>query len=187
MARLLLFHHALGLTDGVKTFADSLRKVGHTVDCPDLYDGATFSEIDEGVAHAESIGMGEIIRRGEAAADGMPPGLVYGGFSLGVLPAQKLAMTRPGAKGALLYHEGLDPAVFDGEWQEGVALQVHVTEADPWADHEAIRGLESDAGAELFVYPGDAHLFADASYSEFDADAAALLVKRTRDFLARNG
>src|SRR5664280_410012 len=102
MAEVLLFHHALGRTPGVVAFADELRLAGHTVHAPDLFDGRTFDTIDAGMAHVGEIGFREVIARGERAAEGLPSALVYAGFSLGVLPAQKLAQTRPGARGARL-------------------------------------------------------------------------------------
>jgi hypothetical protein len=49
----------------------------------------------------KSASPGEVIERGTRAVEDLPAGLVYAGFSLGVLPAQKLAQTRPGARGAL--------------------------------------------------------------------------------------
>jgi esterase/lipase len=101
MAEVLLFHHAMGQTDGFHAFADELRHAGHTVHTPDLFDGRTFDSIEEGMAFAESLGFpDEIIARGERAAGDLPNDLVYAGFSLGVVPAQKLAQTRPGARGA---------------------------------------------------------------------------------------
>src|SRR5919206_3494789 len=98
MAEVLLFHHAQGQTPGFFEFADELRRAGHTVHTPDLFDGHTFDSIDEGMAYAEKIGFpGEILARGDRAADELPNELVYAGFSLGVLSAQRLAQTRPGA------------------------------------------------------------------------------------------
>ena len=188
MASVLLFHHALGLTDGVRAFAESIRGAGHTVHCPDLYAGKTFAELDEGVAHAEQLGFGSIMAAGVAGAETLPSGLVYAGFSLGVLPAQKLAQTRPGALGALLYHDVIPSEFLDSPWPTALPGQVHVTEADPWADHEAVQALAREAAdVELFVYPGNAHLFADASFVEHDADAAELLLTRSLVFLDRIG
>ncbi|MDT7732714.1 MAG: hypothetical protein QOK45_2967, partial [Mycobacterium sp.] len=104
MAEVLLFHHAQGRTPGFLAFADQLREAGHTVHTPDLYDGRSFSSLEEGVGYAEEVGFGEIIEAGSRIADELPNEIVYAGFSLGVLPAQKLAQTRPGARGALLFH-----------------------------------------------------------------------------------
>jgi dienelactone hydrolase len=188
MAEVLLFHHAQGRTPGVAGFADELRRAGHVVHTPDLYDGHTFATLDEGLAYAGKLGFGEVIERGVTAADGLDDQLVYAGFSLGVLPAQKLAQTRPGARGALLFHSCVPTAEFGSSWPTDVAVQIHGMEADPLfageGDLDAAHALvDSTPTAELFLYPGDQHLFADASLDSYDADAAALLLRRVLDFL----
>ena len=188
MASVLLFHHALGLTEGLQGFAEQLRTAGHTVHCPDLYAGRTFTDVAEGVAHAESLGFREIMEAGVEFAETLPGGLVYAGFSLGVLPAQRLAQTRPGGLGALLFHEVIPGEVLDSSWPTALPVQIHVTESDPWADHAAVQALARSAeDCELFLYPGNAHLFADPSSPEYAPDAAALLMTRTLAFLDRIG
>ena len=188
MAEVALFHHALGLTPGVVAFADELRRAGHTVHTPDLFEGRTFGSIEAGMAHAEEIGFpGEVIERGTRAVDALPGGLVYAGFSLGVLPAQKLAQTRPGAKGALLFYSCVPVEVF-GSWPEGLPAQVHGMDADPFfteeGDLDAARELTSQAkDTELFLYPGDQHYFADSTLPSYDPDATALLLQRVLGFL----
>ena len=189
MAEVLLFHHALGLTPGVVGFADTLRSAGHTVHTPDLFDGRTFDSIDAGVAHAGEIGFGEVIERGVRSAQSLPDELVYAGFSLGVLPAQKLAQTRPGARGALLFYSCVPTTEFGPAWPPEVPVQVHGMDADPYfvdeGDIDAARALVASApDAELFLYPGDQHYFADATLPSYDPDAAALLIRRVLDFLA---
>ena len=187
MAEVLLFHHAQGLTPGVREFADDLRAAGHTVHTPDLFDGKTFETVDEGVAHAREVGFGNILDRGVAAAEGLPNELVYGGFSLGGVSAQKLAQTRPGARGALLFHAALPPSELGGDWPRGVPLQIHFMENDPWAEEDlpAARQIADPVdGAELFIYPGDGHLFADSSVSDYDEHCAMLLKERVLSFLA---
>ena len=188
MAEVLLFHHALGRTPGVVAFADELRRAGHTVHAPDLFEGCTFDTIDAGMAHVGEIGFREVIARGERAAEGLPAALVYAGFSLGVLPAQKLAQTRPGARGALLFYSCVPTSVFGPSWPAGVPVQVHGMDADPLfvdeGDLEAARALvASGAPAELFLYPGDQHYFADSSLPSYRPDAAALLMQRVLAFL----
>jgi dienelactone hydrolase len=188
LAEVLLFHHAQGLTDGVKAFADELRAAGHVVHTPDLYDGNTFDSIDDGVGYAREVGFDTILERGRATADGFPQELVLAGFSLGGMPAQLLAQTRPGARGALLYHAALPPAEFGGEWPEGVPLQIHFMEDDPWAEEDlpAARAIaEVVESAELFVYPGSGHLFADSSLPDYDEPAATLLKQRSLELLSR--
>jgi dienelactone hydrolase len=188
MAEVLLFHHAQGLTQGVIAFADDLRHAGHTVHTPDLYDGRTFDDLDAGVAYASAIGYPELIDRGVRAAEALSPELVYAGFSLGVLPAQKLAQTRAGARGALLFHACLPASEFSPSWPAGVPVQIHAMAADPMfvdeGDLEAARALVgSTDGPELFLYDGERHLFADSSLPAYDGQAAALLRLRVLAFL----
>jgi dienelactone hydrolase len=184
MAEVLLFHHAQGLTDGVRAFADELRAAGHVVHVPDLYDGRTFSELDDGVAHAKQIGFGAVLERGRRAAEDLPNELVYAGFSLGVMPAQLLTMTRPGARGALLLHSAVELAEFGSSWPAGVPVQIHTMEDDDWGDVDIARELAASVdGAELFLYPGDAHLFTDNSLPAYDEKAAVQVRQRVFAFL----
>lgn len=192
MAEVLLFHHAQGLTPGVRAFADTLRATGHTVHTPDLFDGRTFGSIDEGLAYIGEIGFDEMRERGVRVADELPSALVYAGFSFGVLPAQKLAQTRPGARGALLFYSCLPISgewAF-GPWPDGVPVQIHGMDNDPFfvgeGDIHAAREIVDKAeDAELFLYPGDQHYFADSSLPSYDANAAALLTGRVLEFLDR--
>ena len=184
VAEVLLFHHAHGLTPGCLAFADELRAAGHTVHTPDLYDGKTFDDLHEGVAHAEELGFESILERGRAAAASLPAEIVYAGFSLGALPAQLLAQTRPGAQGALLFHACEPAAELGGQWPLGVPLQIHTMERDEWVDLDVARELASASGGELFVYPGGGHLFADEGSPDYDAELASLLQERVLSFLA---
>lgn len=187
MAEVLLFHHAQGLTPGVVAFADELRAHGHVVHTPDLYEGRTFADLDAGVAFAGEVGFETIVERGARSAEGLPNELVYAGFSLGVMPAQMLAQTRPGARGALLFSAALPASEHGGGWPQGLPAQIHMMEGDPWAEEDlpAARELvEATDGAELYLYPGDRHLFADSSLPDYDEAAAKLLEQRVLEFLA---
>jgi dienelactone hydrolase len=191
MAEVLLFHHALGLTPGVVAFADRLRESGHTVHTPDLYDGKTFGVLEEGMANARAIGFETILERSVAIAGELPSELVYAGMSLGEMAAQKLAQTRPGARGALLFYSCIPISgewAF-GPWPDGVPVQIHGMDADPIfvgeGDVDAAREIADTVDdAELFLYPGDQHYFADSSLPSYDAEATGLLLERVRKFLA---
>ena len=190
MAEVVLYHHAQGLTDGVEAFADELRQAGHTVHTPDLYEGNVYATLDEGMGYARSTGFDVIQERGVKAVEGLPDHLVYAGFSLGVVPAQRLAQTRPGAVGALFYYSCLPVEEF-GTWPDGVPVQIHGMDEDPFfteegGDLDAAKALVASTDqAELFLYPGKEHLFADSSLPGYDESAAALLLQRTLAFLDR--
>ncbi len=190
MVDVLLFHHAQGLTPGVSAFADRLRSAGHRVECPDLFDGRTFDSIDAGLGYVDELGgFGEVLRRGQAAADAFDGPAVYAGFSLGVVVAQMLAQTRSDALGAVLCYSCLPVSEFGAEWPPDVPVQIHGMDADPFfvgeGDIDAAREIVAAAPkAELFLYPGDQHYFADSSLPSYDALATDLLVGRVLDMLA---
>jgi dienelactone hydrolase len=196
MAEVVLFHHVQGLTEGVRAFAAQLGDSGHTVHTPDLFDGALPATIDGGIALVDSIGDEELSARADRALAGLPDGLVYAGFSYGSGLAQRRAQSRPGARGALLY-EGCLPLTGEwgvGPWPHGVAVQIHGMDADPFfaleGDIDSARELVKTAGpelAELFVYPGDRHLFTDSSLPSYDERATSLVIRRSREFLDRLG
>jgi dienelactone hydrolase len=196
MAQVVLFHHVQGLTSGVRAFAERLRAGGHAVHVPDLFGGQVAGTIEDGLALVSQIGDEELDKRVDQAVAGLPPGLVYGGFSLGGANAQRLAQTRPGARGALLYESCLpisgDWAI--GPWPDGVPVQVHGMDADPFfareGDLAAARELVAAVGpglGQLFTYPGNKHLFTDSSLPSYDAAAAELVIERSLEFLARQG
>lgn len=188
MAEVLLFHHGHGLTRGIEDFAGMLRRAGHSVHVPDLYEGNVFETLEEGLDYAGKVGFDAIMERGRRAAEELPPSLVYAGFSLGVMPAQMLAQSREGAAGALFFHSCVPMEEFGSGWPEGVPVQIHAMEADPFfvddGDIDAARELTaSTPEAELFLYPGREHLFADNTLPSYDAAAAHLLTERTLAFL----
>ena len=192
MADVLLFHHAQGVTPGITGFADSLRGAGHTVHVPDLFDGRTFGSIDEGMAFIKGVGFDAMRERGVRIADDLPAALVYAGFSFGEMIAQQLAQTRPGARGALLFYSCI-PVTGEwafGPWPDGVPVQIHGADHDPYfvdeGDIDAAREIVATVDdAELFLYPGDQHYFADSSLPSYDPEATALLTTRVLEFLAR--
>lgn len=188
MTEVLLFHHAQGLTPGVRAFADELRGAGHTVHIPDLYGGGeTFPTVAEGVAHARGIGFGTILERGRAFAEDLPSEVVYAGMSLGVMPAQMLAQTRSGSKGALLCFGTLPPSEFGEAWPENVPAQIHMKEHDPEMLEGDLDEAHKLAGTvehvELFLYPGEQHLFVDNSLPDYDKAAATVMTQRVLTFL----
>lgn len=186
MAEVVLFHHVLGLTAGVEALADELRRAGHDVHVPDLFEGRRFDTIEAGIAHVQTIGFSTVLDQGRAAVDQLPGRLVYVGVSLGVVAAQCLAMTRPGAAGAVLLEACVPATEFGDHWPAGVPVQIHGMADDPSfageGDLDAARQLVDavgpDGAAELFVYPGDRHLFTDRSLPSYDPAAAGQVLTR---------
>ncbi|CAN5368463.1 dienelactone hydrolase family protein [soil metagenome] len=194
MTEIVLFHHAQGLTSGVVALADRFRAAGHTVHLPDVYEGATFSDLDSGMANAKRIGFQRLLDEAAAAAADLPADVVYIGLSLGVLPAQQLAQQKAAARAAILLGSAVPATEFGEAWPASVPLQIHGMDADPIfveeGDIDAARELVASAeghsaGAELFLYPGDGHLFIDNSLSDYDEGAAELAIERMLGLLAR--
>ena len=182
MPTILLLHHVQGLTPGVVAIADTLRAAGHTVHTPDLLDGRLFASIPDGMAYVQTLGFPTVIARGAAAAESLPADVVYFGMSMGVLPAQYLAQTRPGARAAIFLHGAVPVSEFSPHWPAHVPVQIHAMDGDPEfvdsGDIDAARALvaEAEDGA-MFLYPGTGHLFTDNTLADYDADAAALVMQ----------
>lgn len=190
MAEIVLFHHAQGLTPGVVALAEGWRAAGHTVHTPDLYEGHTYGTLEAGMAHVRRVGFEAIQQAGAGAVEGLPAEVVYAGISLGVMAALPLAVNRPGARGALLLAGFVPPSEF-GVWPPGLPAQVHGMAGDPeFAASGDLAAAEEFAAAEatveLFVYPGDQHLFVDSSLPDFRPAPAALCGERTLAFLGRS-
>src|SRR6478609_6435201 len=152
MAEILLLHHVQGLTPGLIDFAAGLRSAGHTVHTPDLFDGRTFATIEQGLAHAKSVGFATLHERASGAAAPLPEALVYLGFSIGVMDAQRLAQTRAGAAGAVLLDSCAPLGEFAPGWPAGVPVQIHGGEP---ARSPTTRGLQpSSSSASSPSWPG---------------------------------
>ncbi|MEK8226949.1 hypothetical protein NKG05_13995 [Oerskovia sp. M15] len=164
MADVLLFHHSLGLTDGVRAFAETLREAGHVVHLPDLYEGRTFPDIESGMSYVGRSGS----TRSSRAAWPWPTGCPTSSSSRDSRSAwcPRRCSPRPArGQGALLFSSCIPTSEFgDDGWPLGVPVQVHGMDADPFfvdeGDLDAARALvEAAPGeAELFLYPGDQHL-----------------------------
>ncbi|MEN6609385.1 MAG: dienelactone hydrolase family protein [Methanoregulaceae archaeon] len=191
LAEVVLFHSVLGLRTGVLGAAERLRKAGHTVHTPDLFDGEVFEDIAKGRAKFATIGRRGLIERTWSAVQSLPSLLVYGGFSMGGAPAELLAATRPGAQGCLLFHAALPPEAFGiSVWPSGVPVQVHYADRDPYRNQQWIDRLResvrrSGSSFDYFRYPVPGHLFTDAGVTEYNREADDLVWDRVIRFLER--
>ncbi len=185
MSDVVLFHSALGLRPAVLRFAGALRAAGHRVSTPDLFEGAVFDTIEEGVARRDAIGIPALMQRAAMAVEGLGRDLVYAGFSMGAGPAQALALTRPETRGLVLMHGALPLEMVGVErWPAGLAAQIHFAAEDPWMDVSVPSTLASP-DVELFRYAGKSHLFADEGSPDFDSQHAELMLRRVLELLRR--
>lgn len=185
MASIVLFHSALGLTPSVREFASALALDGHTVLTPDLFDGETFHTVEQGVRKRDALGIPELMRRASAAVEPTPRESIYAGFSMGAAAAQFVCASRPGARAAVLMHAVLPLAALGLERWPDVPVQIHATEGDPWIDGSILEAFAQASSAEVIRYPGSSHLFAESRGLEYDAESAAALERRVREFARR--
>ncbi|GGL84819.1 dienelactone hydrolase [Streptomyces fumigatiscleroticus] len=173
---IMLFHSTYGLGPAVRGAADRLREAGHQVWTPDLFEGRTFTTVEEGMAHQEETGREELLKRAVlAAAPYSERGLVYAGFSLGASIAQTLALGDHRARGLLLLHGTSDIA--PTAEADGLPVQLHVAEPDPfetddWLSAWYLRMGRIGADVEVHRYPGAGHLYTDPDLPDYDEEAA---------------
>lgn len=193
MAQIILFHHALGLTDGVRDLAEKIASGGHQVHTPDLFDGAVFGTPQEGIAHVERLGgFDRIALEGMRVAAEFPSASVVAGVSMGVVPAHKAAQTVPAFRACIDISGFVPLTAFAPLWQPHTALQVHLASEDAWVKDEDLPLARSiaatdenpDAPAVLFEYESAEHLFMDSSTSGYDADLTDVVVRRIHELLA---
>ncbi|NTV39691.1 MAG: dienelactone hydrolase [Demequinaceae bacterium] len=185
IAEIIFFHHAQGLTDGLRAMAERLRAAGHEVHTPDIYSGAVFGQLDEGLAFASRIGHDAIEEVARRAAREHPHANTTIGFSLGVFPAQLLAQEWRRIDGLVVVAGGLPPRDLGADWRVDVRLSVHVADPDDWIPTGSLEALLRHARApHIHRYQGLGHMFVDPSSPDYDADAADLFEERLLTWLA---
>jgi len=155
---------------------------------PDLFDGRTFENVETGVEHAQSIGFDNIVERGFEAGRNMPGSYVVVGFSLGVMPAQRLAQQDPRVGGAVLCHAIVPVDHFGDGWPEPLPLDIHMSDDDPWCEEDGVVAREVAAsvpGVRLYRYRGSGHLIADSSSPDHEVEQGNLVIDRIVDFVER--
>ena len=185
MVEIVLFHHVRGLTEGVEAFAQTLRDAGHAVHTPDVFDGRTFADIHDGIAFVESVGEETFAARAVELVAPMPADVVYGGMSMGAARAAEQVLARPGAKGAFFLYGTIAPSWWEATWPAGVPSQAHVTDRDEYREPDAEAEYLADVpGADLYIYPGSGHLFAEPGDPDYDEQTAHLATERVLSFLS---
>lgn len=183
--KFVLLHSALGLTDGMKDLADKLRARGHEVELPDFYDGRTFDDSADGIAHRDEVGAKVLIGR---LADVDLAGKVVMGFSLGAAFAQSLV--KPDSALAVLVGACM-PVKPGREWC-GVPVQLHHFETDSFVDPQAAASLQeavtaSGATFEDFTLSGEGHLFHEPTFAEYSEELTEEFLDRVEARLKQLG
>ena len=186
---IVLLHSALGLRPAVLDWANYLRAAGHRVHTPDVFDGETFANVEDGIRKRDAVGIPELMRRTWAALADLPAGLVFVGWSLGAAAAEVLAATRPGARAAILLHAVVPLAALGTpHWPAGVPIQIHYAKNDPWVPEASLQAFQSAVASaktrvDVFSYDGVPHMFDDAGLPGHAPDATALVRERIASFL----
>lgn len=178
MAIILLLHSALGRRPGVVQLSERLAAHGHEVVTPDFYEGHVFDDESAGVAFRDEVGARALYERVIRLTEDLPDHAALMGLSLGAAFAQKLAETRPRARGVALLHHAGRPR---GAWP-GQPVQVHRRARDPWIEPADVAYLgevvrASGAAFEDLVTPGAGHLFTDPGQPEYDEPATSRAVE----------
>lgn len=190
MAQIALFHSVLGVRPGVTQAADRLRDAGHEVRVVDQYDGRVFDDYAEADGFARAIGYPALMALAVKAVADLPDGVIIAGFSNGGGMAEHVAIQRP--VGGVLMLSGVLALEMLGatEWPAGMPAQIHYTLGDPFRPQASIDSVTAairaaGAAVEAFHYPGDGHLFTDASLpAEYDERQAEILWERVLRFCA---
>jgi len=184
MAHIVLFHSILGLRPIERDLAREWEEWGHAVTLPDLYDGRTASDYDQGFALRREVGPPAIAARAAEAVARAPEDAVLAGVSMGAGLVDQSWGSRPRSKGALLI---AGTATWAPTLRPALPVQAHIASPDPFDDEEYFADwVETNPGAALDLrrYDGVGHYFLDPSLSDYGETAARTCRAAMLDFLA---
>lgn len=197
-AALVVVHEWWGLTDWVKSQADSLAKHGYVALAVDLYDGRVATTSEDAHQYmsglTESGGVEELAAaaaylRGRDDVRGHAVGVI--GWCMGGKFAIRLAVEDPGIRAAVMYYGA---PVTDEEQIQAIQASVlgHFGAEDKGPTAAQARAFEAalkKAGkeAEFHIYTGAGHAFANPSnpFGGYRKEATQTAWKRTLAFLDR--
>lgn len=188
--QVVVLHHLLGVTGGVRALAERLAAPGVEVLAPDLFEGAVHGDLAAGAAALDALGLDVVLARADAALADLGPGAVLVGLSLGAVPAQRTAQRRGDVAGVVLVGSCVPPDAFGPTWPPATAVRVHAAVDDPLfrdeGDREAAEALVAAAtDAVLDVRPGEGHLLAEEGHPDHDPDVVAAVVAEVTTLLGR--
>ena len=183
----LVLHEFFGMTPFFTGLADRLRDDRFTALVPDVYEGAVAGSVEEAKTLARSLDdertVGTLMEAVEHMRMNWHPRVGVVGFSLGASLAAALAQETQ-LDAVVLYYgfSEIDPSRWDAP------LLVHAAENDEWDSLEDLRAALSPVeDAEIHVYPGTGHWFANEDVTDaYSPDAAETAYDRTLEFFTHH-
>ena len=197
----VVLHEVFGVNADIRKTCDELAEQGFLAAAPDLFwrqepgvDLSVTSELDwqHGLrlyqAYDRDAGARDVKDTANVVAK-LPECIgrvAVLGYCLGGLMTF-LTAARYGADAAVVYHGG-ETEKYLGEVNGlDAPLLMHLAEEDEFiskpAQAEIKKALASKQNARVYSYPGQRHAFARHNGTHYNAEAAALANRRTREFL----
>jgi carboxymethylenebutenolidase len=195
----LLLHTWWGLNETMRDLADRLAGDGFTVMAPDLFDGTVLTTIEDADAYTTAI------EQGGGGPGGLNPDRITGrvAATLDHLLAHPdvrgdragiIALSFGGWYGSHVAVDRSDVAAFVSVYSDvyeapgGAAYLGHFAQDDQFVDSTPVAEMQKTLpeGSAAYIYPGVKHWFMEPDRPEYDEEAAALVYRRTVEFLRAN-
>lgn len=195
-AGIVLVHDWFGVSRFYLDAAQRLADKGYRVVAVDLYDGRRATTHDEAGALMQTMDAALAAKKIDAAVEsltaGQPRRLGIIGFSMGGKPALEAAMRNRAIVASAIWYGEVDTHPVRLKKLAGPMLLVVGSRDGPAAASNAaalsMAADEAGGQAEVFVYPGAAHAFAQPLFNQgktYDAAATDVAWRLTEGFFAR--
>jgi carboxymethylenebutenolidase len=192
---IVLVHDWFGVSPSLLGAAERLAKLGYRVIAVDLYDGRRATTHEEAGALLGSLDASLAAQKIDAAIQSLntrPRRLAVMGFSMGVKHALAAALRNESIRATVLWYGETVNSPNDLKTLQGPALLiVGSADGEAAANNAAAFSKAADAAgraAEVYVYPGAAHAFAQPLFNQgktYDPIAAETAWHLSEDFLRR--
>ncbi|HEY2783232.1 MAG TPA: dienelactone hydrolase family protein [Steroidobacteraceae bacterium] len=190
----VLVHDWFGVSPSYKDAAERLARRGYCVVAVDLYDGRSATTHEQAGALLGSLDAklaGEKIDAAIKSLSDRPRKIAVMGFSMGARHALSASLRNKSVRATVLWYGDTTKDVDQLANLSGPVLLVVGSKDGTTLDDSAAFVKAADAagaGAEVYVYPGAAHAFAQPLFNQgktYDPVAAESSWRLTEDFLER--
>jgi carboxymethylenebutenolidase len=189
----VLVHDWFGVSPFYTDAADRLARQGYCVVAVDLYNGRSATTHNEASALLGALDANVAAEKIDAAIKSLgdrPRKIALMGFSMGARHARAAALRNPSVRATVLWYGDITKNTDRLSKLSGPVLLVVGSRDGSALDDSSAFAKEADAsvGAEVYVYPGAAHAFAQPLFNEgktYDAVATETAWRLTEDFLSR--